>query len=90
MSDLVGDRGFSYLNACGKPKLLVSGEFDKYGPPDKLRALVHQFPPPVTEQTSVAIVRGADHFFTGHLADLDRAISEWIVARHGELHERPW
>ena len=89
VSDLVGDRGFSYLDACGKPKLLVTGEFDQYGPPDKLHALVGQFSPQVKEQTSVAIVRGADHFFTGHLADLDRAISDWIVARHAELYERP-
>lgn len=88
VSDLVGDRGFSYLNACGKPKLLVSGEFDQYGPPDKLNAVVAQFALQVREQTSVAIVRGADHFFTGHLPELDRAISDWIVARHPELVPR--
>jgi alpha/beta superfamily hydrolase len=85
VGDLVGDRGFSYLEACGKPKLLVSGEFDQYGPPDKLKALVAQFSPQVKEQTSVAIIRGADHFFTGHLAELNRAISEWIAAQRPHL-----
>ena len=85
VGDLVGDRGFSYLDACAKPKLLVAGEFDQYGPPDKLRAVAAQFSPQAQEQTSVAIIRGADHFFTGHLAELDQAISEWLVAREPHL-----
>ena len=85
VGDLVGDRGFSYLDACRKPKLLVAGEFDRYGPPEKLNGLAAQFSPQVKEQTSVAIIRGADHFFTGHLAELDRAISEWLAARRPDL-----
>jgi alpha/beta superfamily hydrolase len=78
-------RNFSYLDTCGKPKLLVSGELDQFGPPEKLNAIVGQFSPPVKGQTSVAIVPGADHFFSGHLPELDRAITEWLVARHPEL-----
>jgi len=78
-------RGFSFLDACGKPKLLVSGEFDQYGPPGNLRALVAQFPPQVKEQTSVTIIPAADHFFTGHLSELDRAITAWIATRHPNL-----
>ncbi len=39
----LGRREFSYLESCGKPKLLVSGEFDQYGPPEKLKAIVAQF-----------------------------------------------
>ncbi|MGH9679568.1 MAG: alpha/beta hydrolase [Candidatus Acidiferrales bacterium] len=87
VGDLLGERGFTYLAACAKPKLLAAGEFDQYGPPRDLHALVSQFPPQVQEQTSVAIIRGADHFFTGHLEELDRAISEWIAARHSDLAE---
>ena len=78
VGDLVGERGFSYLNACTKPKLLVVGEFDQYGRPDQLTALVAQFSARAQEQTSVAAIRGADHFFTGHLAELDRAIAAWL------------
>lgn len=85
VGDLLGDRGFSYLDACAKPKLLAAGEFDRYGPPDKLNAMVAQFSPQVKEQTSVAIIRGGDHFFTGHLAELDRVISKWMVTRRPEL-----
>jgi hypothetical protein len=81
VSDLVGERGFSYLDSCEKPKLLVCGEFDQYGPPDKLNATVAQFSPRARELSTVAFIRGADHFFTGHLAELDSVIAEWIVAR---------
>jgi uncharacterized protein len=87
----VGDmdsRSFSYLDRCDKPKLLVSGEFDRFGPPNQLRAMVEQFPPHVQENTRMAIVAGGDHFFTGHLPELDRTIAEWLLERHPELAAR--
>ena len=88
VGDLVGDRGFSYLDACGKPKLLVNGEFDQFGPPYKLTALVEKLPPHVKTQTSVAIISGADHFFAGHLPDLDRTIAAWLKSQRADLEER--
>ncbi len=84
----VGDldsRSFSYLDGCDKPKLLVSGEFDRFGPPHKLRAMVERFPPRVQENTRVQIVAGGDHFFAGHLPELDRTITEWLKERHPEV-----
>jgi uncharacterized protein len=81
-------RNFSYLDSCEKPKLLVTGEFDRFGPPQKLRAMVEQFPSRVQENTKVAIVTGGDHFFAGHLPELDRAIAEWLRERHPELAAR--
>ena len=84
----LGNRGFSYLDRCEKPKLLVSGEFDRFGPQEKLRAMAEQFPPRVRENSRVVIVPGADHFFAGHLADLDRAIAGWLVERHPDLAGR--
>jgi alpha/beta superfamily hydrolase len=87
----VGDlesRSFSYLDRCDKPKLLVSGEFDRFGPPNQLRAMVERFPPHVQENTSVAIVAGGDHFFAGHLAELDHALAAWMLHRHPELSDR--
>ena len=86
----VGDldsRSFSYLDRCEKPKLLVTGEFDQFGPPNKLRAMVEKFPPNVQQQTRVAIVAGGDHFFKGHLPELDRTIAEWLLERHPEIAE---
>jgi alpha/beta superfamily hydrolase len=31
------------------------------------------------------MIDGADHFFTGHLPLLDRAITDWLVRRHPDL-----
>jgi len=84
----IGDterRNFSYLEQCEKPKLLVSGEFDRFGPAATLRAMVEKFPAPARTQTRVATVTGGDHFFAGHLPELDREISGWLVERHPEL-----
>ncbi len=87
----VGDldsRSFSYLEHCDKPKLLVSGEFDRFGPPSRLQAMVERFPLQVQENTRVAIISDGDHFFTGHLPELDRSIAEWLLERHPELAAR--
>jgi alpha/beta superfamily hydrolase len=84
----VGDfdaRSFAYLDRCDKPKLFVCGEFDRFGPPAALRAMVEKFPPSVRSKTSMAIVAGGDHFFAGHLDELDRTIANWLVERHPEL-----
>jgi alpha/beta superfamily hydrolase len=94
VTDLIGlglpvgslrDRKFSYLDACDKAKLLVSGEFDIYCPPQKLAALVDTLPPHVKVRTSVATISGADHFFAGHLAELDQTIAAWLAVRHPDL-----
>jgi len=81
----LGYREFSYLETCDKPKLLVSGELDRYGPPEKLEAMAGRFSPHVKERTSVAIISGADHFFAGRLAELDRTIAGWLTVQHPEL-----
>jgi alpha/beta superfamily hydrolase len=87
----VGDldsHSFSYLDRCDKPKLLVCGEFDRFGPPNRLRAMVEQFPARVRENTKVVVVAGGDHFFAGHLLELDRAIAGWLVDRRTLLAAR--
>jgi hypothetical protein len=75
-------RSFAYLDHCEKPKLLVSGEFDQFGPPHLLRKMVEEFPAEVRSNTRIEIVRGGDHFFTGHLAELDATIAQWLQERH--------
>jgi hypothetical protein len=84
----LGSRGFAYLGHCDKPKLLVSGEFDQFGHPDKLRAMVEQFAAHIQANTKVEIVRGGDHFFAGHLQELDSAIAGWLLERHPDLVAR--
>jgi alpha/beta superfamily hydrolase len=88
VGDLIGERQISYLDVCGKLKLLVNGEFDQYGPPEKLKAMVEKLPAQVKERTSVAIISGADHFFAGHLPELDQAIAAWLKAQHPDLGEQ--
>jgi alpha/beta superfamily hydrolase len=78
----------SYLEACAKPTLLVSGELDAYSPPGQLESLAGRSRAHVKEQTQVAVLPAADHFFAGHLPELDRAMSEWLAARHPELTAR--
>src|SRR6266478_84171 len=84
----LANQEFSYLEACEKPKLLVSGELDAYGPPKKLQAIVEKFPPRAKKGTSVVIIPGADHFFAGHLPEVDRAISAWLKAQRQDLVEQ--
>lgn len=81
-------RNFSYLASCQKAKLFVTGEFDRFGPPRELGALVETFPPEARRQTQVKTIRGGDHFFVGHLEEADQAILEWLLERHPELSAR--
>jgi len=50
--------------------------------------MVERFPLQVQENTRVAIISDGDHFFTGHLPELDRSIAEWLLERHPELAAR--
>ncbi len=73
----VEDRGYSYsfLNDCARPKLFVSGARDQYSPREALERVVDLAPQP----KELVIVEGADHFFEGHLAEMQATIREWIV-----------
>jgi alpha/beta superfamily hydrolase len=84
----LADQEFFYLEACDKPKLLVSGELDAYGPPEKLKAMVEKFTLHVKDKTSIAIISGADHFFAGHLPEVDRTISTWLKTQRPDLVEQ--
>jgi alpha/beta superfamily hydrolase len=75
----------SYLSSCAKPKLLVSGDHDQYAPREKLELLVAGLAPRAKKSTEMKFIAGADHFFTGHLDELDRVLSAWLAARLAEL-----
>jgi hypothetical protein len=76
-----GDVDVSYLSECAKPKLLVSGDQDQYGPKEKWEAIVSALPAKARETTELILVPGADHFFAGHLGAVESAISGWVRAR---------
>jgi alpha/beta superfamily hydrolase len=81
----VGDSDFSYLATCAKPKLFIQGENDQYGAPAALEALVKSLPEEARRETRIAVVPAADHFFAGHLDEVDAALASWLSARHPDL-----
>ncbi|MGH9397088.1 MAG: alpha/beta hydrolase [Terriglobia bacterium] len=66
---------YSYLNTCPKPKLFVEGTQDQYGPRALVEETVARFAPP----KQLHWVEGADHFFTGHLDEVEEAIRAFIL-----------
>jgi alpha/beta superfamily hydrolase len=77
----VNSSDFSYLDSCHKPKLIVQGTNDPYGDGEKVEALVAH----MAGDTRLSFVQDADHFFTGHLGQLDQAISAWLMQHHSDL-----
>jgi alpha/beta superfamily hydrolase len=65
---------YQFLQSCIRPKLFVSGSRDQYGPPDSLKKVVEIAPEP----KEMVIVEGGDHFFEGHLAEMQTAVREWV------------
>jgi uncharacterized protein len=65
---------FSFLQTCAKPKLLVSGARDQFGPRAQLQRLVDALPEP----RKLVLIEGADHFFEGRLRELRETIEGWL------------
>jgi uncharacterized protein len=66
---------YGFLCDCAKPKLFVSGSRDQFSPQESLARLVEMAPEP----KELVIVEGADHFFEGHLAEMQAAIRDWTT-----------
>jgi uncharacterized protein len=66
---------FTTAPQCKKPKLFVQGELDEFGPPEELERLVDTF----DEPKELKIIPDADHFFDGHLTELQQAVSSFIA-----------
>ncbi len=77
----VNNTDFTYLWSCAKPKLFVHGADDEHGARNKVSELVAALP----GENELVIVDHSDHFFTGHLHQVDLAITNWVVRRHPEL-----
>jgi alpha/beta superfamily hydrolase len=70
----VNDSDFSYLRGSTKPKLFVVGTEDQFAARERMEKLVNS----LEEPKRLVFVEQADHFFTGRLDQLDRAIREWL------------
>ncbi len=70
----VENHAFDFLTRLPWPLAIVQGEHDRYGSAETLAGYVQQWQRlgPVTLKT----VKGADHFFTGKLAELQQALEE--------------
>ncbi|HEY0545609.1 MAG TPA: alpha/beta fold hydrolase [Pyrinomonadaceae bacterium] len=67
---------FTFLESCRKPILFIHGDRDEFGRADALRALVKRLP--AEAHARLEIIKGAGHFFEGHLDELKRLITEWV------------
>jgi uncharacterized protein len=70
----VNNSNLSYLLRCQKPKLFVHGSNDEHGDVEKVRELVASLP----GENDLVVVDHVDHFFTGKIEELGRAITEWL------------
>jgi alpha/beta superfamily hydrolase len=67
---------FGFLQSCGKPALFVHGDQDEFGSLTRLQKLVSTIQSH-NANVELHIVKGADHFFAGHLDELKQVITDW-------------
>jgi hypothetical protein len=72
---------FGFLVACRKPILFVQGNRDEFGNEKRMRSLAAEVGRKAPAQLTV--IEDADHFFAGHLEELQGAISAWIAQQAG-------
>ncbi|HEY7473204.1 MAG TPA: alpha/beta family hydrolase [Gemmatimonadota bacterium] len=65
---------FELLADVTKPKLFVQGEHDAHGALGALREGLAR----VARPWKLVVVEGGDHFFAGHLAEMERAIVDYV------------
>ena len=70
----VNNSDFSYLAKCAKPKLFVHGSNDEHGDVEKVRQMAASLP----DKNEMVVVDGVDHFFTGKIEELGKAIIGWL------------
>ncbi len=65
---------FGHIVTCAKPKLFVQGALDEFGSAADIERLFEMLPEP----KRLKIIKEADHFFEGHLDELEQAVKEFI------------
>lgn len=70
----VSRQDFADVAHCNKPKLVVQGSNDQFGPVDQLK----RFFATLDEPKQLKIIGDADHFFEGRLQELAEAVTEFI------------
>jgi alpha/beta superfamily hydrolase len=80
----VASSDLSFLQGIQKPKLIVQGTRDEFGP----RAQLETFFTSLEQPKKLHWVEGADHFFTGRLAELESVIQEFLRGILGHLKQQ--
>ncbi len=70
----VASANFDFLRDVLKPKLIIQGTLDEFGP----RAGVESLYDSLSRPKQIHWVEDADHFFTGKLEEVQRAIREFL------------
>ena len=73
---------FEFLEACNKPILFVHGDRDEFGSVPRLQELISAIQQH-NANVELHIIKDADHFFAGHLAELKQVITDWTRRRLG-------
>lgn len=69
---------FSFLAPCPSSGLMVHGEKDTLVPPDSVAKLAQKLSQQRGIKIDLELVPGADHFFTSHMDQLDRAVERYV------------
>ncbi|HEV3278314.1 MAG TPA: alpha/beta family hydrolase [Terriglobia bacterium] len=70
----IASHDMSFLLPVAKPKLIVQGSEDIYGPRDRMTEFFNALVVP----KQIRWVEGADHFFTGRLDEEQRAVRDFL------------
>jgi uncharacterized protein len=65
---------YSFLQNAIVPKLFLSGDRDRFAPAVRLEQIAAS----AADPKKLVPVPGADHFFTGQLEPMQRALSDWL------------
>jgi alpha/beta superfamily hydrolase len=65
---------YSFLHDAFLPKLFLSGDQDRFAPAARLKQIAAS----AADPKKLALLSGADHFFTGQLEPMQRALSDWL------------
>lgn len=73
--------GFDYLEANERPLLVVQGEHDQFGSPDRVREVLDL----ERDTVSLRIIEGSEHLFTGHFEELREAVRDFFSSGPGRV-----
>lgn len=65
---------YSFLKNFTVPKLFLSGDGDQFAPARQLSEIAAS----AAEPRQLILIHGADHFFTGQLEPMQKAITNWL------------